>query len=69
MKKNTVYQTALRHVCLLHNPAHCIGLKVLLLTKQLLLTVAQQEGPNQQVHRSYPTLQDIEAYSRGKYTH
>ena len=53
----------------LHNPAHCIVLEVLLLTKQLLLTIAQQEGPNQQVHRSYPTLPDIEAYSKGRHTH
>ena len=41
-----------------------IGLEVLILTKQLLLTVAPQEGPNQQLHRSYPTLQDIEAYPK-----
>ena len=29
---------------------------------------AQQEGPNQLVHRSYPILQNIEAYS-GRHTH
>ena len=46
-----------------------IGLEVRILTKQLLRTVAQQKGPNQQVHKSYPILQDIEAYSKGRHTH
>ena len=30
-----VYQTALLHVCFLHNPAHCVGLEVLILTKTI----------------------------------
>ena len=46
------------HVCFLHNPAHCIGLEVLILTKTIT--------PNQQLDRSYPTLQAIEAYFKGR---
>ena len=52
-----------------HNPAHYIGLESLKRTKNLLQPLAPQEGPNQQVHTSYPTLQAIEAYPKGRHTH
>ena len=32
VQETIVYQTALLQVCFLHNPAHCIGLEVLILT-------------------------------------
>ena len=54
----------------LQNPAHCVGLEALILTKHLLLTVSTTRvPPNQQLHTSYPTLQAIEAFPKGRHTH
>ena len=44
VKETIVYQTALLQVCFSHNPACCIGLEVLILTKQRLLIVSTTRG-------------------------
>ena len=65
-----VYQTALLQVCFLRNPAHCIGLEALKLTKKTPPSrYHHKRAPNQNIYTSYPTLQAIEAYPKGRHTH